>query len=71
MNPPFQTIRWLAKHGSVSTWRFQTQPEKYGKSTLRFPLVFPASDYDFCVNTATNEMEPLVDLLGKMYQTMG
>lgn len=30
-----------------------------------------ASDYDFCVNTATNEMEALVDLLGEMYQRMG
>lgn len=30
-----------------------------------------ASDYDFCVNTATNETEKLVGLLGEMYQTMG
>lgn len=29
-----------------------------------------ASDYDFCVNTATNRMETLVDLLGDMYQRM-
>lgn len=30
-----------------------------------------ASDYDFCVNTATNGMETLVDLLGEMYKRMG
>jgi len=30
-----------------------------------------ASDYDFCVNTATNGMDTLVDLLGGMYQRMG
>ncbi len=30
-----------------------------------------ASDYDFCVNTATNGMEILVELLGEMYQRMG
>lgn len=30
-----------------------------------------ASDYDFCVNTATNGMEALVDLLGEMYKRMG
>lgn len=30
-----------------------------------------ASDYDFCVNTATNEVETLVNLLGEMYQRMG
>lgn len=30
-----------------------------------------ASDYDFCVNTATNEQETLVDLLGEIYRRMG
>ena len=30
-----------------------------------------ASDYDFCVNTATNGMDILVDLLDGIYRRMG